>query len=220
MFPLSIDTVHSRRYLQNVKGLFKAEVYVATLADGSKVVCKDYSRFRGRPLAHGVARYLVKREYHVLKQLNDWQYSPQTYESEDSLILVQEYIQGRSIGRLTGSTDVVLERLQKALQQLHQQGIAHNDIHTNNIIVRAGDHPVLIDFTSATQLPKLPLLGWLQRKLHAFDQRHFVKIKQRLGSELNALEQQQLKRPLWLEWILKTWKKSILPTLKLLYKSN
>lgn len=220
MYPLCIEANSTRRYLQSAKGLFKAEVYVTTLANGRKVVCKDYSRFQHRPLARWLVSYLVKREYRVLERLNDWQYSPKVYASHDPLVLVQEYINGRLISRFATGSEEVVGQLQMALQQLHQQGVAHNDIHADNVIVRADNQPVLIDFTSATWLPKWPVINWLQHKLYTFDQRHLVKIKQRLGNELSLAEQQQLKRPQWLEFILKVWKQKILPFLKLLHKSS
>lgn len=217
MFPLSVNAEHSRQYLQDVKGLFKAEVYIATLANGHKVVCKDYSRFRYRPLARLLARYLVKREYKALALLNAWRYSPKVHASKNPLILVQEYIEGRTINKAQQGVTATLTQLERALKQLHGYGIAHNDIHANNIIVRSDGQPVLIDFTSASLLSAFGL-GWLQNKLYAYDQRHLVKIKRQLGCALTAKDQQQLQRAKSLEFILKVWKGSILPSLKLLYK--
>lgn len=218
MVPVSFDAKEQRQYLQHVKGLFKAEVYISTLADGSKVVCKDYSRFRNRPLAKYLARYLVRREYKVLHRLNAWAYAPKVLHSPDDLVLVQEYIVGKPVETQTANPCSVFSQLQQALKQLHQFGIAHNDIHASNILVRTDGRPVLIDFTSASLMPRLLSLRWLQKKMFSYDARHLAKIKKRMGCPLQAKDLAQLQRSKSLEAILALWKTTLLPGLKLLYK--
>lgn len=215
MPPLALDTQASRRYLQQVKGLFKAEIYISRLVDNTKVVCKDYSRFAHNPVTAGLARYLAKREFKALQRLQGWGFAPSARLSSDGFILLQEYIPGQVLSnKPTTNPCKTYTALSQALAELHERGIAHNDIRANNIILRPDGRPILIDFTAAMVWPAWLSWSWTRRKMFNFDDRHLVKIKRQLGCPLNAEDLAFLRRPAWLEAILSLWKDKILPSLK------
>lgn len=212
MLPVTLKPNVDRYYLQGIEGFFKAEVYVSRLSDGTQVVCKDYSRFRTNPIAAFVARHLVQREYNVLAQLQDWLYSPKVFNSEDSLVLLQEYVPGKTISEFKKLEPGVVHTVRKVLRQLHQKGIIHNDVRASNVIVKADNTVVLIDFTSAGSLPSF--MGKISRWLMHHDLRHAIKFKLKTEENLTAREQRILQKPKLLEWQQNVWKQKILPFLK------
>lgn len=202
-------------FLQRAKGFLKAEVYITHL-NGQPVVCKDYRRYAGTPAAL-VARWLVRHELKMLERLGDWTHAPRAVARLSPLSLAMEYIPGPllSDAALNDVTDARLsQQLILVVQQLHQRQMAHNDIRGSNVVLRDGV-PVLIDFTSAVRLPRLPGTASLARMMRRFDLRHSLKLKQRtLGLPLSTREARLLIRSGRLNRTLRVWKKGILPRLK------
>jgi hypothetical protein len=202
-----------RHYLQPPKGFFKAEVYVTRLSTGEAVVCKDYSRFNkwwNAPLAS----WLAKRERKILERLKDWPHSPNIFPCSSPLLLIEEYIPGRALAEKPVVTSAIYCSLFVALMQLHQMGIAHNDIRSANIILNEENVPILVDFTSACTLPLVFGLVLIMRWLRLFDLRHLVKIKRSLKLPLHERENRLLQRAAWQQRLLDLWKKHLLPLLK------
>ncbi len=202
-------------FLQRAKGFLKAEVYLTHL-DGRTVVCKDYRRYAGTPAAL-IARWLVRRELKMLSRLAGWTHAPRAIARVSPLALAMEYIPGPllSDAQLDPAAHPGLcQQLILVVQQLHQRRMAHNDIRGSNVILRDGI-PVLIDFTSAVRLPRLPGTAGVMRMMRRFDLRHSLKLKQRtLGLPLRPREARLLMRSGRLNQVLRLWKKRILPRLK------
>lgn len=212
MLPDALKADEERHYLQDIHGLFKAEVYVRQLGNGKQVVCKDYSRYQHHPLAAFIARYLVQREHKVLLRLQDWPHAPKTLNSDNPLILQQEYIAGKTLDKYQTCAPEVINNIVQALSELHEKNIAHNDVRASNVIIKTDGIPVLIDFTSAGSLPSFMarLTRWLMRQ----DLRHVVKFRRRFNISLSPQEQQLLQKPRWLQVQQRVWKQKILPFLK------
>ncbi len=110
---------------------------------------------------------LFQREAQILYQIQHPQI-PQfraTFEYEQRLFLVQDYVEGqnyrtlldqrRSQGYVFSEAEVkqLLQQLLPVLAYIHSKGIIHRDITPDNIILRARDHlPVLIDFGVVKEL--------------------------------------------------------------------
>ncbi|MGO2415989.1 MAG: RIO1 family regulatory kinase/ATPase domain-containing protein [Cobetia crustatorum] len=203
----------SAHFLQRAKGFLKAEVYL-TQFNGQSVVCKDYRRYAGTPAAL-VARWLVRHELKMLEQLGGWTHAPQAIARLSPLALAMEYIPGPLLSDVASTSDATLsQQLIRIVQQLHRQQMAHNDIRGSNVVLRDGV-PVLIDFTSAVRLPRLPGTATLARMMRRFDLRHSLKLKQRtLGRPLSTREARLVMRSKRFNGVLRLWKKQILPRLK------
>jgi serine/threonine-protein kinase len=109
-----------------------------------------------------IAIDLFRQEAQILSNLKNTQI-PSLYdyfEDQGNLYLVQEWIDGISLGNLverSGPLTVVkvkqiLTELLEILDYLHQAKVLHRDIKPDNIILRQPDQkPVLIDFGSVKQ---------------------------------------------------------------------
>lgn len=113
------------------------------------------------------SKELFQREATILYQIQHPQV-PQfraTFEQDQRLFLVQDYVEGNTYARLlderkaAGQTFFEVEVLQflgqllPVLAYLHSHGIIHRDISPDNIILRDRDHlPVLIDFGVVKEL--------------------------------------------------------------------
>lgn len=81
-------------------------------------------------------------------------------EPDGGSYVVQEFIRGKSLRKVIAKQAggdacrviTCLERLASALEALHGAGVVHRDIKPDNIILREGDMPVLIDFGVAYML--------------------------------------------------------------------
>lgn len=64
--------------------------------------------------------------------------------------------------------DLVMDRLEAAVLFLHSIGLAHNDIKPSNVMLRADNQPLLIDFESCAQpgeeIPCMGTEGWADVK--------------------------------------------------------
>lgn len=84
---------------------------------------------------------------------------PELYEvivSENSTTVIEEYIDGQSLGSVELSEKQFLQvvrELCSVLEFLHGKGIVHRDIKPSNIIITADGHVYLIDFDAA-RMPK------------------------------------------------------------------
>lgn len=212
MLPDALKVNEERYYLQDVKGFFKAEVYIRQLGNGKQVVCKDYSRYRHNPITAVIARYLVQREQSVLLRLQDWVHAPKALDSSDPLILQQEYIAGKTLDHCKTCAPEVINSIVIALAELHAKNIIHNDVRASNVIIKTDGTPVFIDFTSAGTLPFImnKVARWLMRQ----DVRHVIKFKKQFAVGLTADEHQLLQKPKWLQIQQRVWKEKILPFLK------
>ncbi len=110
---------------------------------------------------------LFKREAQILYQIDHPQVPKfrATFEYEQSLFLVQDYVEGMTYRRLLdqrrvqgfafSETEVrqLLIQLLPVLAHIHSKGIIHRDITPDNIILREADRlPVLIDFGVVKEL--------------------------------------------------------------------
>lgn len=125
------------------------------MPSGRKVVVK-----RLRPIANNAKLdHSIKERFHkeaaILEDLG--KHHPQIpelyayFSQHGYYYLVQEYIEGKTLGNLgkisPQTARQLLGQLLPVLSYIHSKKIIHRDIKPDNIIVRASDHiPVLIDF--------------------------------------------------------------------------
>ena len=86
-------------------------------------------------------------------------YLPKLYEiamSDESTTLIEEYIEGQSLGSAELSEKqllAVIRELCSVLEFLHEKDIIHRDIKPSNLILAKDGHIRLIDFDAA-RMPK------------------------------------------------------------------
>jgi serine/threonine protein kinase len=108
------------------------------------------------------AKRLFIREANILQQLNDTKQIPdfiECFEENESLYLVEEYVDGKTLDRLFNKplnhhyVINLIEEILLILKPLHQQNIIHRDIKPSNLIRRKKDNKlVLIDFGAVKQI--------------------------------------------------------------------
>lgn len=139
-----------RTYLAEDQGRFNEQCAI-----------KEFVPRQGEEHFSEKATELFQREAAILYQIQHPQI-PQfraTFEVEQRLFLVQDYVEGtnyrdllnqrRSQGSLFTEAEVrqFLQQMLPLLAHIHAKGIIHRDISPDNIILRAHDRqPVLIDF--------------------------------------------------------------------------
>jgi serine/threonine protein kinase len=107
------------------------------------------------------AKELFRREASVLYQIRHPQVPEfrATFESEDRLLLVQDYVEGKNyrnllldrlkVGQTFSENEIfaLMQQLLPVLSYLHGHNIIHRDISPENLMLRSQDNlPVLIDF--------------------------------------------------------------------------
>ncbi len=163
--PLPANTILHNRY--NIKKLLGqggfGRTYLAEDQGRFNELCvlKEYIPSTGSDYALQKSKELFHREAQTLYQIHHPQVPElhSTFEENDRLFLVQDYIEGPTYRRLLdqriasrqifseGEAFRFLQQMLPVLEYIHSKGIIHRDIAPDNIILRQRDSmPVLIDF--------------------------------------------------------------------------
>jgi serine/threonine protein kinase len=171
MQPIATDTILQQRYriLKSIGEGGFGRTYLATDQSrfGEQCAVKELcmsSRSRSRL---SKAREFFQQEAALLYQLQHPQIPRfwATFEERDRMFLVQDFVPGRTYEQLLGDRAAHNQTFTEAevwrfllqvlpvLGYIHSQGVVHQDIAPDNIILRENDLlPVLIDFGVVKQL--------------------------------------------------------------------
>ncbi len=105
-------------------------------------------------------RKILKGQHNIYLTLQNCQhpYLPKLHEvamSDDTTTLIEEYVEGQSLGSAELSEKQLLSAVRElcfVLEFLHGKGIIHRDIKPSNIILAKDGHIRLIDFDAARML--------------------------------------------------------------------
>ncbi|KAI0487064.1 hypothetical protein F4859DRAFT_325645 [Xylaria cf. heliscus] len=105
------------------------------------------------PFASTVAN--ISREIQMYQHLQGLDLAPeflgQVVEHGRTIGFLIEYIESaRPVSSKSDFSDLALDRCKDALAKLHAAGVAHNDAHPRNCLIRKNGHAFLIDFEHAT----------------------------------------------------------------------
>ena len=106
-------------------------------------------------------RKVLKGQHHIYLTLQSCRhpYLPKLYEviiADDSTTVIEEYIEGQSLGNAELSEKQLLSAVKElcsVLEFLHGKDIIHRDVKPSNIILAKDGHIRLIDF-DASRMPK------------------------------------------------------------------
>ena len=120
-----------------------------TVVDGRQEVIKAV----GTPFK-SLTRIWCRHEADCLSQLEELGFTsaPKLISSTvDSFTM--EKIEGTSLHGRMPIDETFFIRLMDVISELHDFGFAHGNLRPNNIIVKAGNEPALIDFESCCRIP-------------------------------------------------------------------
>ncbi|MDR1169688.1 MAG: protein kinase [Prevotellaceae bacterium] len=154
---ISIYNVHDKPIGRGGMG----QVYSGTDPNGNRVAIKEMlAQYVSDP--HLCQRF--HQEVKILSQL-EHQFIVKMYalfEDCGNLYLVMEYVEGETIEQYVKRRGVLSEReavllfvdILSALEYAHEKGYVHRDIKPNNIMIRPGGSPCLLDFGIAKDMKR------------------------------------------------------------------
>ncbi|MDD5458573.1 MAG: hypothetical protein PHF37_04190 [Phycisphaerae bacterium] len=177
-------------------------VYRCENADGDmprKIVLKRGRgcHFLGMPL-RWLGVWMQDHEVGVLRKLNGIGGTPKFLSLYGKTGFLYEYIEGRSLDRVTSLDGEFFEQLKKLLAKVHERKIVYFDLNKKgNIIAGADGKPYMIDFQISVFLDDNFLLSkaaskWLRELLQRSDTYHLYKQKKRFARHLLTEEEKEL----------------------------
>jgi predicted Ser/Thr protein kinase len=146
--------------------------------NGHKLVIKEAG---GGVLTRWFHQLMLRREARVYQRMSDVAGVPHSPGVLDDKYLVLEFIEGRSLQEarheLRGNANF-FDRLRKVISDFHAAGVAHGDLkRKDNVIVKAGDEPVVIDFGTAVARQGGLFDRLMFRLVRRFDKNAWIKLK-------------------------------------------
>lgn len=175
---------------------------------GNEVILKDFSK---RPwiIRASVGRFFLYRETKALQRLISVPNVPIYLGMVDKYAFLMEKVEGIRLPRKNMKPPSVdfLASLQNLINNIHYNGVAHNDLRRTNIFIGPNDMPCLIDFATAVfQSDATGMIGAIKNAVffrcsHA-DRLKFLKLKhQYYSSQISDEEQLMLyTKPLYLRF--------------------
>ena len=144
-------------------------------------------------------RRILRREARAYQLMQDVAGVPHSPGMLDDTWLLLEYIEGRSLQEarheLRGNAEFY-GRLRKIISDFHAVGVAHGDLkRKDNMLVMAGDLPVIIDFGTAVTRNGNLFDRLMFRLVRRFDNNAWVKLKYNGDYAAITAEDQQWFRP-------------------------
>ena len=157
--------------------------------DGQRAVLKDQNG-ADRWFALLIGPLLNWRETKALKQLASSTYVPNLLAKPSRRAFLMSYHESKQItkiGEQLVDWPLFFERLEQAVSELHELGVAHNDLRNpTNTLVTPQQQPVLVDLVacfsrgSSWNIPQ----RWLFTKFCQVDRSAITKLKQRFAPDL------------------------------------
>ena len=157
--------------------------------DGKRAVLKDQGG-ADKWFATLIGPLLNWRECKALKKLDSLECIPDLLSTPTKRSFLMTYHESEQITRLeqfTPEWPAFFDKLQNAIAQMHELGVAHNDLRnpTNTLVTPNGD-PILVDLVACfCQGSKWNVVNqWLFHKFCQVDLSAITKIKKRVAKEL------------------------------------
>ena len=136
---------------------------------------------RGNPLWGWVERWIIRRERSIYARLDGLPGIPRCHGLVAGRYLVLDYVEGESFRAAQTRLDPAhpfFEQLREIIEAVYARGVAHTDLkRKDNLLVRAGDMPCIVDFGAAMVRGDNPLSRGLFRIARQFDRNAWIKLK-------------------------------------------
>ncbi len=196
----SLVNVDEIDFVKQIKDDGFAETWIVKY-QGKQWLHKTY-RFRfwwGR-MARPFARKWARNEMALCDALKGIPGTATDYLKITDQSFLRGWVEGVDLGqrKLQGKVpgNEFFEELRSTVEQIHQRGIAYNDLAKKyNVIVTPDDHPVLIDYQISTRsyAGNNPLRRKINQKFISYmqseDLRHVIKLKRRNRPDLLSEEE-------------------------------
>jgi RIO-like serine/threonine protein kinase len=158
----------------------KADVWIARVADGRRVVVKDFANKRF--LVRWWGRLQNRREARFLALLDDVEGVPKLVGHPDPDAIVIEYLDGTELYLYEGHPDGArfYEGLERIAEAARRRGVFHNDLRgrENVLVVDGFTRIAVVDWAAALRLdPDSRLVAPLRALLRVVDRSALIKWK-------------------------------------------
>ena len=140
---------------------------------GKRYAVKDF-QLRPRIVRWLFGRWVIAREFRIMKQLQGVEGIPRVLGMVDSDGFLMEYVEGRRLPKLK-ENDLVPEffaRLERLTRAMHARGVGHGDLRRKNILVTSEFQPYLVDFATSFRVRGRgnPLSRWILARYRRIDE--------------------------------------------------
>lgn len=118
--------------------------------EGGPIVLKDLSS-RAWPVRELLGPWQLDREARAYRRLEGLEGVPRFLGRVDRQAIAIEYVAGRDLSHLRPGDLPALffDRLEGIVEAVHARGVAHGDLHGQDVLVGPGGEPYVIDFSTA-----------------------------------------------------------------------
>jgi len=159
---------------------YQGSAYLYELAGGRKLVLKESG---GGFLTGWFHRLMLQREFRVYQALESVAGVPHSLGRVTDTCLVLEFVDGESLKTARHTLEDpegFYDRLLQVLHDFHAVGVAHGDLkRKDNVLVTAGERPVVIDFGTAVRRHGGLVDRLMFRLIRRFDYNAWIKTKYR-----------------------------------------
>ncbi|MFC1587215.1 hypothetical protein ACFL54_02795 [Planctomycetota bacterium] len=200
---------HTLTIREILKEDFFNQTLLATGPGGEKYIYK-HARFFGEFLPFRPMAMFFSRRERLAAIRSHGEGTPQVICFSARAYLMR-YQEGPRLLPDSEVDDLFFDRLWDIIKRLHEQGVAHNDLHKyENFLITDEGKPFVMDFQLAAYFPLGRRFFWwptrpLFKLLTYFDRYHIYKIKRRLRPDLLTPEEDRLgTRSVWHKIFFKT----------------
>jgi len=126
-------------------------------------------------------RWWLRRELAVYDRIGALDGIPLCFGLLDRNALLLSHLDGEVVRRESTrlqAADYFVE-LRRLVARLHGRGVVHLDLgHRRNVLVLRDGRPAIVDFASALSVARVPILGWLGRRIDAYS---IARLERRYG---------------------------------------
>jgi predicted Ser/Thr protein kinase len=163
--------------------------------EGKRYALKD---FRSRPRAVRLlfGRWVIAREYRIMKQLEGIEGIPRLFGMVDGDGFLMEYIEGRRLPKVRNNdlAPECFERLERLIKAMHARGVGHGDLRRKNVLVTRDSQPYVVDFATAFMVRGRGNLvsRWILERYCRIDELTLLKLKKYFMPE--QMSEEELRR--------------------------